>query len=56
MPTEFCQVPHEALEPRPSTPLSVDEVLDVMLAMREIELFSGEAAAGLMSGTPSQLA
>jgi hypothetical protein len=56
VPTEYIQVPHEVLEPRPATALTVDEVLDVMLAMREIELLTQEAAAGLKSGTPNQLA
>ena len=37
VPTEYVEVPDEALEPHPATPLSVDEVLDIMLAMREIE-------------------
>ena len=53
VPTEYVEIPDEALEPRPATPLRVDEVLDVILAMREIELLTGEAA-GQPSDAPSQ--
>ena len=53
VPTEYVEIPDEALEPRPATPLRVDEVLDVILAMREIELLTGEAA-GQRSDAPSQ--
>ena len=35
--TEFWQVPAEALEPRPSTPLTQDDVLDILLALHDTD-------------------
>jgi len=52
--TEFLQVPQEALEARPTTPLTVDEVLDILLAMRDVQVFTPEAAAPSASVAPSQ--
>ena len=48
--TEFWQVPQEALETRPTTPLTIDEVLDILLQMRHTDLCATDALTG---GTPT---
>lgn len=52
--TEFCQIPHEALETRPTTPLTTDEVLDILLQMRELDLHLTEAITGDTPAAPNQ--
>ena len=44
--TEFWQVPDEALERRPSTPLTQDDVLDILLALRDTDCLSEAAGSG----------
>jgi len=43
--SEYWEIPAEALEPHPSTPLTQDDVLDILLALHDADWSFTEAAA-----------